>query len=258
MSETVLVIPDQHAHPDYNNDRADWMGKFIKDLKPDVVVNMGDAADLASLSTFDKGKASFAARNYERDIVAHLDFQERMWAPIKRSKRKMPYRVVLEGNHEYRIKRAMDFSPELAGDRFGLSFKNLDFDRYYHEVVEYDSGTPGIWEYKGVAFAHYFISGIMGRALSGEHMAASLIKKNFMSSVAAHSHTADFAIRTDSTGAHHAGLVVGVYQDYASPWAGLVNKLWWRGAVVLRDFENGMFAPEFVPIERLRREYHSA
>jgi hypothetical protein len=59
MSKTYLVVPDQHAHPDHNNDRADYLGKFIKDLKPHVVVNIGDAADLASLSTFDKGKHSF-------------------------------------------------------------------------------------------------------------------------------------------------------------------------------------------------------
>ena len=29
-----LVVPDSHAHPDYNNDRADWLGQLIADLKP--------------------------------------------------------------------------------------------------------------------------------------------------------------------------------------------------------------------------------
>ena len=44
-----LCTPDVHAHPDFNNDRADWLGKLILDLKPDVVVNIGDAADPTSL-----------------------------------------------------------------------------------------------------------------------------------------------------------------------------------------------------------------
>ena len=29
--KNLLVIPDQHAHPDFNNNRADWLGKLIID-----------------------------------------------------------------------------------------------------------------------------------------------------------------------------------------------------------------------------------
>lgn len=92
MSKTYLIVPDQHAHPEHNNDRADWMGQLIKDLRPDVVVNMGDAADMASMASYDKGTAKFFTRNYEKDIESHLDFQERMWRPIRRTKKKQPPR----------------------------------------------------------------------------------------------------------------------------------------------------------------------
>ena len=44
MTKVHLVIPDPHAHPDHNNNRADWLGQLILDLKPDVVVNLGDVA----------------------------------------------------------------------------------------------------------------------------------------------------------------------------------------------------------------------
>lgn len=252
---THLIIPDQHAHPDYNNDRADWVGQLIKDIKPDLVVNIGDAADMESLSSYDKGKASFHGRNYEKDIESHLEFQERMWAPIKRSKKKQPYKVVLEGNHEHRIKRALEYSPELEGDRFGVSFKDLDFDSYYHEVIEYKGQTPGVYTHDGISYAHYFISGVMGRAIGGEHHAYSLIAKNFTSCTCGHSHTADWAVRTDTGGKKIMGLVAGVYQDYNSGWAGHVNDLWWRGVVVKRNVEDGCYDPEWVSIERLRKEY---
>jgi len=255
MSKTHLIIPDQHAHPDFNNDRADWMGQLIKDLRPDVVVNMGDAADLASMSSYDKGKASFIARNYEADIESHLDFQERMWSPIRRSKKKQPYRYVLEGNHEFRIKRALEFSPELKGDRFGLSFRDLDFHKYYHETIEYNGSTPGIVAVDGISYAHYFVSGVMGRPIGGEHHAYTLMAKNFTSCVAAHSHTVDYSVRTDPYGRKIMGLVVGVYQDYDSPWAGHVNDLWWRGCVVLRNIEDGVGDPEFISIRALQKEY---
>ena len=69
MSKTHLIIPDSHAHPDYKNDRYDWLGKLILDLKPDVLVNIGDTADMASLSAYDKGKASFHGRNYDQQTL---------------------------------------------------------------------------------------------------------------------------------------------------------------------------------------------
>lgn len=255
MSKTHLIIPDQHAHPDFNNDRADWVGKLIKDVKPDWVVNMGDAADLASLSTYDKGKASFFGRSYEKDIEAHLDFQDRMWHPMRKSKKKMPSSVILEGNHEHRIKKALEYDPHLAGSKHGLSFSDLEWDKYYDEVVEYDGGTPDVFTIDDVSYAHYFISGVMGRPIGGEHHAYSLISKNFTSCTAAHSHTVDWAVRTNTYGKKIMGCVAGVYQDYESPWAGDVNRLWWSGVVIKRGVEDGVYSPQFVSLEQLRKEY---
>jgi hypothetical protein len=255
MSKVHLILPDPHAHPDYNNDRADWVGQLIKDIKPDVVINMGDAADLPSLSSFDKGKASFHGRNYEKDINSHLDFQDRMWAPMRKSKKKQPLRIVLEGNHEHRIKRVLESDPHLEGGKFGVSFKDLAFDDYYHEVVEYQGQTPGIYTCDGIDYAHYFISGVMGRPVGGEHHAASLINKNFTSCTAAHSHTVDWAVRSNPHGKKIMGLVCGVYQDYNSPWAGRINDLWWRGVVIKRGVADGQYSPQFISIEDLRKEY---
>lgn len=255
MSKTHLIIPDQHAHPDFNNDRADWVGKLIKDVKPDLVVNMGDAADLASLSAYDKGKASFFGRSYEKDITAHLDFQDRMWHPMRKSKKKLPHAVVLEGNHEHRIKRVLDLDPHLAGHSHGLSFKDLDFNKYYGDVVEYSGQTPGIFTADGISYAHYFISGVMGRAIGGEHHAYSLLSKNYMSSTCAHSHLVDWSVRTDLLGKKTMGLVAGVYQDYHSPWAGDVNRLWWSGVVIKRGVEDGVYSPQFISLDQLKKEY---
>lgn len=255
MSKVHLVIPDPHAHPNFDNSRADLLGKLIKDLKPDVVINLGDAADLASLSTYDKGKGSFHGRNYGKDIEVHLDFQDRMWSPIKKSKKKQPLKVILEGNHEYRIKRAIEFSPELEGERFGVSFKDLAFSEYYNEVVEYNGGTPGIITLDGVSYAHYFITGVSGRPIGGEHHAYSLLAKNFTSCTCGHSHTVDWAVRTSSSSKKIMGLVAGVYQDYQSGWAGHINDLWWSGIVIKRGVEDGYYSPQFVSLEQLRKEY---
>ena len=255
MSKDYLIIPDSHSHPDHNNDRADWLGQFIKERKPDVVVNIGDQWDLASLSSFDKGKASFNGANYEKDIDAGLDFQDRMWHPMKQSKKKQPRRVFLIGNHENRLKKVLEYEPHLAGDRYGISQKNFQLEHYYHNVVDYEGGTPGIINLDGISFAHFMVSGLMGRPIGGEHHAASLLSKNYSSCIVGHSHTADFAIRSGSNGKKIMGLVAGVYQDYDSGWAGNCNRLWWRGLVYLRNVEDGVFDVEFISLDALKKEY---
>lgn len=253
MSKIHLVLPDPHAHPDYSNERADWAGKLIVDLKPDVVINLGDMWDLASFSGYDKGKARFHGRQYRKDLDAGLEFDDRLWAPIKKAKKKRPRRVFFEGNHEERMRRALDQQPELEGT---IGFKDFQLDINYDEVVEYTNGsTPGCLEIDGIVYAHYFVSGVMARAIGGEHPAYSLLTKQFQSATCGHVHVYDHCVRTDATGRRLNGLVAGVFQDYDSPWAGEVNKLWTRGLFIKRQVENGNYDLEFVSMERLKKEY---
>ena len=255
MGKTHLIVPDQHAHPDFHNDRADWLGKLILDVKPDVVVNIGDAADLPSLSSYDKGKASFHGMNYGKDIESHLDFQDRMWYPMFKSKKKLPYRVVIEGNHEHRIKRLLDLEPHLSGAKFGVSFEDLDFRKYYSDVVEYSGGNSGVVNLDGVSYSHYFPAGISGRPLQSIHHGYDLTVKRFNSSTVGHSHLFDYHVRKDSTGATRMGLVCGVYQDYESPWAGPICNHWTSGITIKRNVDNGVYDLQFVSIDTLRKTY---
>jgi len=249
---THLVLPDPHAHPDHNNKRADWVGRLILDLKPDVVVNIGDMWDLPSMSAFDKGKASFFGRNYRKDLDAGLEFDERMWAPVRKAKKRKPYSVFLEGNHEFRLKRVLEQQPELSGM---VSFSDFDLERNYNDVIEYSGNTPGIIEIDGVNYAHFFTSGVMGRPIGGEHPAYSLLTKQYTSCTCGHIHVADWATRTGPSGNRINGLVAGVYQDYDSGWAGEVNKLWWRGLAICRNVHEGNYDLEMVSINTLRKEY---
>lgn len=252
MSRNHLIIPDQHAHPDFNNNRADWIGQLIKDLKPEVVINLGDAADMTSLSSYDKGKRSFQGRSYAKDIASHLDFQERLWAPMKATKKKMPFSVVLEGNHEHRIEKALDLSPELTGT---IGFDDYDFKYYYDEVVRYDGGTPGVIEVDGVNYAHYFVTGVMGRPSAGIHPAFNLNVKQAASCIQGHTHTMDYHVHTSVKGRKIMSMIAGCAFDYDSDWAGTANRFYWRGVILLHDVEDGMYDPEFISFDRLRKAY---
>lgn len=255
MSKTYLVVPDPHAHKDFNNDRADWLGQLIKDRKPDVVVNMGDVYDMPSLSSFDKGKASFHGASYEKDIEAGVEFLDRMWHPLRKAKKKKPKSVFLIGNHEQRLQKVLEQQPELTGSKYGIGWGDYQLEDYHHIVVPYNGQTPDIYQADGISFAHFMVSGLMGRPIGGEHHAASLLSKNYSSCVVAHSHTVDWAVRSGSNGKKIMGLVAGVYQDYNSGWAGTVNKLWTSGVFFLNGVYDGVYDPEFISMKRLKEAY---
>ena len=252
---THLVIPDQHAHPDHNNERADLLANLIIDLKPDVVVNIGDAADMPSLSSYDKGKRSFHGRTYRADIDAHLDFQDRLWSPVYRRKRKLPRTYFFVGNHEQRIEKALDLSPELTGS---IGMEDLELREWYDTIVPYEGGTPGTLSIDGVRYAHYFVSGLMGRPIGGEHPAYSLLTKGFGSATCGHSHLFDHSVRTSVDGKKIHGCTAGVFQDYDADWAGMCNRLWSRGVLIKRNVSGGEYDHQWVSLDALKKEYGSA
>lgn len=256
MSNLTLFIPDPHAHPDFGNERADWLGKLIKDLKPDTVICIGDLWDLHSLSDFEKGKASFVGRSYEKDIEAGLDFNDRLWHPLKKAKKGMPKRYFFEGNHEHRIAKALDRNPELNSmGGHGIAYSHLDIYRYWDEFIPYSGSVPGSKIIDGVLYAHFLPSGLMGKASSGLHHAHSLLTQNHCSCTVAHSHKFDFKISTNTQGATIQGLVAGCYQDYNNPWAGDLANQWWRGVIIKRNVSDGVYDLETVSLEKLKRVY---
>lgn len=250
---THIIAFDPHAHYKHHNNRAEWLGKLINDVRPDTVIIGGDTADMPSLSGYDKGKKSFQGRTYKADIDSHNDFQDRLWSTVRRAKRKMPRRVTLIGNHEQRIDRAIEVQPELEGT---VSYRDLELDHFYDDVVHYSGGTPGVIEIDGVFYSHYFSSGVMGRPVGGEHPAYSLLTKKYASCTQGHTHTYDHCFRTRADGTKLFALVAGVFADYVPEWAGAEqDKLYWHGCFIKRRVENGTYDLEAVSMARLKKEY---
>jgi hypothetical protein len=249
---THICIPDPHAVTGTDNRRAEWIGKLIKDVKPDVVVNIGDMFDMPSLSSYDKGKGSFANRRYKLDIDAGLDFDDKLWYATKKAKKKKPRRVFLEGNHEHRLKRMLEYETILEGT---VGFKDFRLDDNYTDVVEYKGASPGIISIDGINYAHFFISGVMGRAIGGENHAKSLLLKQHVSSTCGHSHLSDYAMATTGHGKKIMGLVAGVGHNHFEDFAGAANSLWWSGVIIKRAVEDGVYEPQWVSLKTLEKEY---
>jgi len=247
---THLVIPDPHAHFQHKNDRADWLSKLILDVQPDVVINLGDQFDLPSLSSYDKGKKSFVGRTYQQDLEAGLEFSERLWEPIKRRKKKMPERYFLIGNHEERIHRAVELSPELEGT---IGYEDLNLSRYYDHVVPYSGHTPSSVIVDGIEYAHY-ITGISGRPIATEHTGFTLLSKRYKSVTVGHNHLFNYSVRNSGSRNIH-GLSAGCFFDYQSDWAGEANRLYNRGVVIKRNVSEGDYDLQWISIDALRKEY---
>lgn len=252
MSKTHLIIPDPHAHYKHHNKRADYLGNLINDIKPDTVICLGDLADMPSLSSYDRGTKSFQGRSYAADIDAALDFNERLWGTVRKSKRKLPHRIILEGNHEHRIEKAINIQPELEG---AISSNDLQYERFYDEYVKYNGRSPGVRVLDGIHYAHFFISGVLGRSIGGVHPAFSILGKAHASATAGDLHLLSYEVQTGVGGRRLQGLVAGCYQDYDADWAGEANRLWWRGVIVKRNVSNGNYDPEFISMERIKRAY---
>lgn len=247
-----LVFSDAHAHPDHTNIRADYLGRLILDLKPDIVVNLGDLADMPSLSSYDKGTKGFQGRTYKRDVDTANEFLERMWHPIRSAKRKRPSFVSFIGNHEQRISRAVSVQPELEGT---ISLKDIELGRYGSTIVDYEGLYPGTLDLGGISYAHFMVSGVMGRPIGGERHASTLITKKLTSCTVGHTHTFDFHIRPRPDGTKAQSLVMPCFMDYDADWAGQSGKMWSKGVVIKRNVAGGQYDMEYVSMERLKKEY---
>lgn len=256
MSKSGILFTCAHADPKVSNERANLLGELIYDMKPDYVIDLGDTADLASLSSHDtRYPKTVAMNNYEKDIDAYGDFQERLRHRVRKAKVKRPMYIGHEGNHETRIRRALAHDPRLEGERHGLSFKHLETNRWYDEYHEYKNSAPAISTYEGVSFAHYLASGNYGTAMSGKHHAYSLVDKRHASICVGHSHKRGVYFKDDAHPHASIGLVAGCFKGREESWAGQANSEWWKGVVALHRLENGVFEPEFISLDRLREEY---
>lgn len=253
-----LIIPDSHAEPDDNFRRYDWLGRFIMERRPEVIVQLGDMWDMGSLCHYDKKSKSFVTRNIEADINAGHEAEARMFAPIlkfneqaRKYKHKtyQPLYIKILGNHEARLDRFLDENPQLESASL-----NMDVFKTRLNIKEHVIDFKAMAVVDGVAYSHYFVSGVMGRPVAS---ARALITKKCMSATMGHVHTVDVASTTKPTGEAIRGLIAGSFHDpdhesFAGPQ---VDNIWWNGLFMKHDVFNGGYDLEEISAKRLMKKY---
>lgn len=256
-----LVIPDAHAHPEVTNERFDWLGKLILDLKPKKLICVGDFGDFQSLSSYDKGKKTHENKRYWRDVLSTNNALWRVEKPIAdynaqrvRNKKAMylPERWFTEGNHEERIQRVVHDNAELDGV---MSRYDMDWHKYGYGYIGYKSSVL----VDGVMYSHNFASGPLGRPIGGQHLGYNLLQKNQVSSTVGHDHRLSYATQTRIDGRRMYGLSAGCFIDPRHMeifgFAKSSYHMWWSGVVHKKNVTDGDYDVEFISFDQLMKEY---
>jgi hypothetical protein len=250
---THLVIGDAHAAPGQSLGRFLLLGRMIRDIRPDVVICIGDWADMESLSHYDKGKRSFEGRRYSRDVDAANEALALLHRPLDEHNAEFPDSpvrprfVYCEGNHEYRIERAKIDSPGI--DAIDLS--DIDFERRGWEVHRFLKPV----KIDGVIYCHYLTSQNTARAIGGVNAARSLLLKKHISCVVGHSHLLNYTTTMAGIDRRMHALVCGWYCDVAQTYAEQSNAGWWPGICLLRRVDEGDYDLELWSMRRIRERW---
>ena len=228
----LLVIGYPHAHPDYDNSRFTTLGKYIAREKPQIIVCIGDMADMPSLSSYDRGTKGFEGRRYKKDVSAVIDAQKKLFTPINRVRGYKPKLHMCMGNHEDRIVRAVNTTPELDG---AIGLHDLKYEDFGWKVTPFKRSVV----IQGISFSHYFTSGVAGRPISSVHIGHALVTKLHCSAVQGHSHLFNHSEQTRPDGQKIFGLSVGCYSHpkYTESWCQDTEYQWWRGVIMLEGLD---------------------
>lgn len=248
-----LILPDVQIRPGDDVGFLKCIGNYIVAKQPDTVVCLGDFADMPSLSSYDVGKKSFEGKRYLKDVEAAKTAMEALLSPlvtynkqakVNKQKQYKPRKVLVLGNHEHRIVKAVNNDAKLEGV---LSTSDLGYEKDWEvyqflEVVVID----------GVAYSHYFTSGALGKPCTSAQ--AQLTKKH-MSCIAGHQQGLQIAMGHRADGKPITSIIAGSCYEHDEDYMGPQGNKHWRGILVLHEVNEGSFDVMPVSLAYLKQRY---
>lgn len=247
-----LIVPDTQCKDGQDFAYLERIGRYIVEKKPEVIIHLGDFADMPSLSSYDVGKKSFEGRRYTKDIEAAAKAMSYLLGPLhdynataKEQKKKQyhPRKVMLLGNHENRIARAINDDPKLEGL---ISHKDLPYDEW--EVVDF---LQPIF-IDGIAYSHYFPTGVLGRPATS---ASAMVSKLHMSCIAGHQQGKQVAYGKRPDGSTITCIIAGSCYEHDEEYLGPQGNNHFRGILIAHRVKDGCFDECFVSLDYLKEKY---
>jgi hypothetical protein len=240
----IAVIPDAQVMPGVDMRHLRWAGQYIAEKRPDAVVCIGDFGDFPSLSQFGR-KREFEGRRYKKDLAAFHQGMEFLMEPIEKAPGYDPYLEFTDGNHETHIERYVNDDPRLEGMMSIDDLKLKDYGWREHPFLQPIS-------IGGVAFCHYFPSGVMGRPIT---TGVSLLRMLHMSAFAGHQQGRDIAFGRRADGGHMTAIISGSFYQHSYSYLSPFTNAHWRGMWMLHEVKDGAFDEMALSINFLKRKF---
>lgn len=249
-----FMIPDCQLREGVPTDHIAWIAQAIVDYMPDEIVNIGDWADMHSLSRYaEKGSKEMEGARYRNDVDVANRCMEVLNAPMEaeiarrlRNKKQAwrPGRHYTLGNHENRIDRALNADPKLEGIISTDDVESPGWTRYpFLERVTLD----------GIVYSHYFQSAMSSYAIGGS--IDNRLNKIGESFCQGHQQGFLYGTRVYPTGKTRHGLVAGSCYLHREEYRGNQGNTHWRGVVVLNEVHNGNYCLMPLTLNYLCRRY---
>lgn len=246
-SKKILVVGDTQCKPSEDLSYMSWIGQYIRDKKPDVIVHIGDHYDFPSLSSYDKGKKSFEGRRLKADIEAGNLGMKLLLDEFTSSDYK-PRMVFCMGNHCDRFDRLKNDMPELDGfvGTELLPLAKLGWEVYpFLKPVEID----------GIFFVHYLANPMTGKPYAGT--ALTQLKTVGRSFVVGHKQVLDVCVRNTLDGKQQIGVINGACYPFDESYKGFQGNSHFRGITMLHEVKDGSALPMFISLDYLKNRYEN-
>lgn len=253
-SKSILVVPDTQCKHGSPTDHLRWLGNYIVKKQPDIIVHLGDHADMPSLSSYDQGKKSFEGRRYTLDIEAAKHGMRELLNPLyelqekQRNTKHKVYRPEMHltlGNHCNRINRAINDDPKLEGL---ISVNDLQYEDFGWTVHPFLS----VINLQGISFSHYFTTGTAGRPST---TASAQLNRQHTSCIAGHQQGLQVATGKRADGTLLTSIIAGSFYLHDEEYMGQQGNKHWRGALMLHGCQDSAFDLNLLPMRYLKAKY---
>lgn len=239
-----FMIPDTQIRKGVPTDHVSWIAEYIREKRPDVVVQIGDWWDMPSLSMHDPiGSLAMEGARYEDDIEAGNAAMIALSTPLKGLGIELHLTL---GNHEERILRDVNRDPRYAGT---IGMHHLNAARLGWTVHEFREivNVDGVW------YSHFFYNPLTGRPWGGT--IDNRLNKIGHSFTAGHEQTMRYTSRYLANGQEQHGLVAGACYLHDESYKGPQGNHHWRGLIVKHEVRNGVYDLMRVSLDFLCRRY---
>lgn len=240
--EKVVVLPDIHA-PRHHQESINLVCEFIRDYKPDGIIQLGDLCDFNSIARFDTIQTSDLI-SIDKEIASANKVLDQIDEAAQES---VKWKVMCEGNHDHRpetfrlnrwTKQVQDVLGRERLDNWSTLYR---LAQRGWEAVPYGK----CYKHGKALFTHgWYI---------GRHHAAKTVGTWFKTIIYGHTHESQEHTINGMDGNPVSGISLGTLSRFDLSYLMGVPPKWTRMFAYMDFFADGLFS--FHPVKIIKNKF---